>query len=98
MLIFLFFFFFVSSSSLFFCFCQNEPQCSTQCKDSEVYMVSGHSYVGGYYGAAEEINIMQELQNGPIPIALEVHAPVELTHTFFWLIIYFFIFLFCNLI
>jgi len=51
-----------------------ESECSKGCTDSDVYFAdSDYGYIGGFYGASEEIGMMEELvKNGPFVVALQV--------------------------
>jgi len=59
---------------------QMRADCSKQCSDSEVfYGSSNYGYVGGYYGASEEVAMMEEVaHNGPFVVALQ--APRALSY------------------
>ena len=52
--------------------------CAQGCKDSDMYFAdANYGYIGGYYGASEEIGMMQELaHNGPFTVALQVPRPL----------------------
>jgi hypothetical protein len=53
--------------------------CSKQCSDSDVFFGSSdYGYVGGYYGASEEVAMMEEVaHNGPFVVALQVRFIVS---------------------
>jgi len=51
-----------------------KSQCAKTCKDQDVYMGDvNYGYIGGYYGASDEILMMKELhKNGPFVVALQM--------------------------
>jgi len=52
----------------------DSTQCSLTCDTKQVdkWRVSDFGYVGGFYGAANEANMMQEISNnGPVAVAIE---------------------------
>jgi len=51
--------------------------CSKSCQASKRYKVNNHHYIGGYYGACNEVDMMKEIhKGGPIVVAFE--APQQL--------------------
>jgi len=51
----------------------NNGQCNTKSTCSRYY-VSGYSYVGGYYGACNELEMKRSLvRNGPLSVSFEVY-------------------------
>lgn len=55
-------------------FFQPHAQCSASCSRADVYYAEAdYGYVGGYYGASEEVGMMEELvKHGPFVVALHV--------------------------
>jgi len=51
-----------------------DGQCSHKCADSTRIYIQKYEYVGGYYGATNEVNMMNELvANGPFSVDFEVY-------------------------
>jgi len=55
-----------------------KAQCSAGCPDSDMYYAkSDYGYIGGFYGASDEIGMMKELADyGPFVVALKVPRPL----------------------
>jgi len=46
--------------------------CTKQCNNGKRYFVKNHQYVGGFYGACNEVEMMKEIHRaGPIVVAFE---------------------------
>lgn len=58
----------------------DQVSCSQKntCLNTERYYLKNYQYIGGYYGACNDIRMVHELQNGPIIAAFEARS--ELFH------------------
>jgi cathepsin C len=55
----------------------DSSKCEDECHDKPRYYIKNYRYVGGYYGACNEYQMMKEIhENGPIMVAFE--APSDL--------------------
>ena len=61
---------------------RDDASCAHRCaKPTAVYKTKGYGYVGGYYGACSEVEMMRELHaNGPIVVGFQAPGDLQLYH------------------
>merc|ERR1711871_23647 len=62
---------------------RDDASCSHRCQHpTALYKTKGYGYVGGYYGACSEVEMMRELYaNGPIVVGFQAPADLQLYHS-----------------
>eukprot|EP00054_Salpingoeca_dolichothecata_P027703 m.204413 g.204413 ORF g.204413 m.204413 type:complete len:456 (-) comp26027_c1_seq2:45-1412(-) len=51
------------------------PTCNRECPSPKRYFVKSYEYIGGYYGACNEVDMMKEIHaNGPVAIGFQVNS------------------------